>query len=263
MSFIAQPNTSFNVAREAWARLQEHHTWNDWLIVGAALANIQVEAMAAAHTNQAIGKRYCTEIGALLRESGLDGIDKATRSRLLQVMRHRAEVEAWLADPPTAKRLKLNHPQTVFNAWKRDTAPESNKKPKANRPELATIWKNAAVEEKRAALEDGGLKLILEAISPALRAEITKQVLKQNTALMPRRDKDATNFLRMGLGTKRPTDQIMSLGRLQQLLDQRGLSRDQVVVLLPREAPEKDNGVSPEASAEARKAEYAASEVVS
>jgi hypothetical protein len=87
-------------------------------------------------------------MSAILKEQGLDKIDKAARSRLLKVMQHRDEIEAWLAGLPVPKRLKLNHPQTVLSAWTRVTTPATPKsKPK---PDLKAAWDNASLEERRA-----------------------------------------------------------------------------------------------------------------
>jgi hypothetical protein len=52
----------------------------------------------------------------------------------------------------------------------------------------------------------------------------------------PKHDKNATNLLRRGLGTRDPSGQILALGQLKQLLDRRGLTRDAVQVRLSGEA---------------------------
>jgi hypothetical protein len=169
--------------REAWARLQVwiHHTFSDWLIVGTALAAIQSDAMVAAQTNQPKGRRYCKEAGELLREAGLDGVDKGCRSRLLKVLEHQDEIQVWLAKLEPAKRVKLNHPAPVWATWSKAMALETTK-PKPAQPELLAIWKNASIEERRAALDDGGLELLFESISPELRSGISRRLIAPRTA---------------------------------------------------------------------------------
>jgi hypothetical protein len=165
---------------EAWGRLQTRvsHTFSDWLLVGTALAAIQTDAMVAAKMNEPEGRRYCREFGILLREAGLDAVDKAARSRLLKVLEHRDEIETWLATlEPPAERVKLNHPSAVWAAWSKAMGLGTSKpKPIAKPEPFAILWKSATIKERRAALDAGGIDLILEGISPELRAEITRRL---------------------------------------------------------------------------------------
>jgi hypothetical protein len=113
-------------------------------------------------------------MSAILKEQGLDKIDKAARSRLLKVMQHRDEIEAWLAGLPVPKRLKLNHPQTVLSAWTRVTTPATPKsKPK---PDLKAAWDNASLEERRAFFDDSRLRDVLDALSPTLRKNLERRL---------------------------------------------------------------------------------------
>jgi hypothetical protein len=165
----------FSEARAAQERLKSGNAFNDWLIYGTALVNIRSSAMAAAHTNKPEGRRYCAEIGALLKEHDLDGIGKGARSCLLKVMEHKPEIEAWLATLPIAKRLKLNHPQTVFSAWKRATAPPKEEKPEP-KPELCGIWKSALDGDRRAAVDAAGIDHLYASLSPGMRAQLEQRL---------------------------------------------------------------------------------------
>jgi hypothetical protein len=165
----------FSEARAAQERLKSGNAFNDWLIYGTALVNIRSSAMAAAHTNKPEGRRYCAEIGALLKEHDLDGIDKGARSCLLKVMEHKPEIEAWLATLPIAKRLKLNHPQTVFSAWKRATSPPKEEKPEP-KPELCSIWKSALDGDRCAAVDAGGIDHLYASLSPGMRAQLEQRL---------------------------------------------------------------------------------------
>jgi len=127
-----QPNLDepVRIGREAWLRLTNNQTFSDWLLVGDALLVGRTEAMRTAHTNTPEGSRYNREYSAWLKANKFDGIDKSTRSRLLECLAHRPKIEAWLATLTTGERLKLNHPAVILRRWKRtvvkkpdDTAP--------------------------------------------------------------------------------------------------------------------------------------------
>lgn len=178
----ASCETQLDKAREAWKRIQRNECFADWLLIGVVLREAQADAMRAAKTNMPKGTRYNAEIGPFLKENGFDAIDKGARSRLVKdVMPNRIAIETWLATVEPKKRLKLNHPQTVFSAWKRATAPpkeeEEESKPSS---ELCGIWKSATAEDRRAALDDGGLAHLLEALSPGLRTEIENKLANQH-----------------------------------------------------------------------------------
>jgi hypothetical protein len=107
--------------REAWHRLREGHSWDDWLLVGEALKYGRHLAMLEAHTNEPSGARYQAVFGEWLQTTGLHEIDKATRSRLFDCLAHRTEIEAWRQTLTLNKRLKFNHPDSVWRNWQRST----------------------------------------------------------------------------------------------------------------------------------------------
>jgi hypothetical protein len=127
------PDEIIRRAQEAWGRLAADRTWEDWLAVGEALALGRAEAMRDAYTNEPKGKRYCGFFGAWLKNHHLDAIDGAARSRILDCLDRRAEIEAWRAKLPMAKRLQLNHPAAVLRNWKKSLPPDSNKSQPADR----------------------------------------------------------------------------------------------------------------------------------
>jgi hypothetical protein len=197
----SQPSSifKFEEGSAAWKRLQQHQTWSDWRCVGLALATGQAEAMVRARTNQPKGKRYREEFGPFLCEYGFDRIDKGARSRLLEVMRNLTPIEAWLEklqiDKP-AKRLQLNHPQTVLSTWKRS---KGEKKPTPEvKPEACSVWKSWSKEERRAALDDGGDALLSESFSPEMRAKITKRLkpAKANDEVLGERIRENVDKIR-------------------------------------------------------------------
>jgi hypothetical protein len=168
-------------AREAWQRIQRTDLFSDWLLIGSALQIGQAQAMQSAKTNKPKGQRYCAEMSAFLKEYGLHEIDKGARSRLLEVMKHRAEIEAWHQALPIDKRVKLNHPQAVLSAWRRATAEPKETVPPEPKPELVGIWKNATSEDRRAAHDALGVDQFLEDLSPAMRADLETRLANPHT----------------------------------------------------------------------------------
>jgi hypothetical protein len=166
-------------AKEALTRLHRTQLLPDWFVYGRAFMALRVDAMRIAKTNDPKGRKYSMAMSTLLKEAGLDGVHKTTRSRLKEVMENRAEIETWLTTVPPDRRLRLNHPEPVLSAWKRA---KGEKKPKPEpKPELCAIWKNASTEEQRAALDHGGIDLLLKALSPALRAEVEHRLVNPHT----------------------------------------------------------------------------------
>jgi hypothetical protein len=81
--------------------------------------------MRDAHVNKPKGRGYNAAISAWDKKHGFADLDKGVRSRLLDVMRHLAGIEAELAKLSDTKRQELNHPNAVWRFWKRVTKPTS------------------------------------------------------------------------------------------------------------------------------------------
>ena len=127
-------DTYIKRGQEAWRRHKSDATWTDWLAIGEALAIGRQDAMGAAATNQPIGAAYNIAFGKWIARYGFDEIDKGDRHRLLEVMEHRAEIEAWRSTLTSTERLRVNHPSTVLRKWKAATQPKAKtgKQPKPN-----------------------------------------------------------------------------------------------------------------------------------
>jgi hypothetical protein len=101
--------------------------WDDWLLIAAALQAGRAEVMRALHTNEASGRRYEKAMGDWLVANGFKEINKATRSQLLDCLKHKVEIEKWRSCLTDAQRFAFNHPDTVLRKWKASTvAPDSN-----------------------------------------------------------------------------------------------------------------------------------------
>ena len=73
------------------------------------------------------------------------------------------------------RELAVNPDLSIRDALKLITTPKVRTKPE-RKPEACSVWKNWSEEERRAALDAGGIDRLLEDISPELRAKITKRL---------------------------------------------------------------------------------------
>ena len=105
--------------QEAWSRLEAGRSWEDWLAVGEAIQVGRHRAMVEANTNQPHGSRFNSIFGEWLQETGFDTLDKGDRNRLLNCLKHHAEIQAWRLSLPANKRLQLNHPNAVWRNWQK------------------------------------------------------------------------------------------------------------------------------------------------
>jgi hypothetical protein len=149
---------AFDDGKQAWERLKTDQTWGDWCRVGDALTAGRARAMRLAHINQPVGRRYNEIFGAWLSEYGFDTIDKAVRSRLLDCMAHRVEIEAWRSRLTVGERLRYNHPDAVLRRWKAATVVPDPDKPKPLSPIAKLRASVIELEEKlrEAERRDGG-----------------------------------------------------------------------------------------------------------
>jgi hypothetical protein len=115
--------------------------------------------MLEANTNEPTGQRYQDIYGEWLNATGFDQIDKGDRSRLLDCLKHREEIEIWRETLPLNKRLELNHPSSVWRAWQRSTIAPSE----PGRMSPVAKYKDAIVrlEEENTRLRRAGDDLFL------------------------------------------------------------------------------------------------------
>ena len=118
---LANPDEIIRSGQEAWTRLKTERCREDWFAVAEAIQEGRRVAMIGAKTNQPRGSLYDSVFGDWLKEKGFDAIDKGDRKRLLDCLAHRSEIETWLATLPAKKRLRVNHPNTIWRGWKKTT----------------------------------------------------------------------------------------------------------------------------------------------
>jgi hypothetical protein len=107
--------------RRAWVHIQESRPglidWCHWLIVGEAL-------QVGAETCERAAGGFDRSMMVWLHTNKLDGIDRGLRSRLLELLRHRIEVEAWRATLHPHERRRKGHPNSIWNGWRQSQGRE-------------------------------------------------------------------------------------------------------------------------------------------
>lgn len=117
------------LGQEAMAR--QRRRWEDWLIIAEALDFGRTKIMGDLYINAPVGRRYESAMAEWLTANGFREIDKGARSRLLECLQHRDEIEQWRALLTDGERFHFNHPSTVWRKWKGATAvPDPNATPK-------------------------------------------------------------------------------------------------------------------------------------
>jgi hypothetical protein len=107
------------LGQEAMAR--KRRAWDDWLAIATALQVGRTDIMRELHTNEPHGRRFEKAMGEWLLAHGFKEINKGTRSRLLECLKHKAEIQAWHSRLTNAERFAFNHPDTVLRKWKAAT----------------------------------------------------------------------------------------------------------------------------------------------
>jgi hypothetical protein len=183
-------NECIRAAQEAWGRLSSGHTRHDWMLVGKACQLLRAEAMRAAHANKPEGRRYNQEFSDLLKANGFDGIDKATRSRLFAILDDITEIESWLATVPANKKLRFNHPDTIWRAYQKTIIKKSDDGKKPSHVEKLTTALIESEEEKaklKREVERGSLftrrdtardiaGVVFRMISPSKAREVAREL---------------------------------------------------------------------------------------
>jgi len=135
------------LGREAMER--KRRGWEDWLAIAKALQAGRAEVMRSLHTNEPRGRRFEKAMGEWLIRHGFKEIDKGARSRLLDCLSHKIEIEKWRSRLTDAERFKFNHPDTVLRKWKASTVvPDPNALPKISPIQKIKDELVAVIEER-------------------------------------------------------------------------------------------------------------------
>jgi hypothetical protein len=95
------------------------------------------------------GGRFEKAMGDWLIANGFKEINKATRSQLLDCLKHRAEIEKWRSQLTDSERWKFNHPDTVLKKWKASIVVSDPNEPKPPSPMQKLKDELVAVVEER------------------------------------------------------------------------------------------------------------------
>jgi len=161
-------NETVRIGQEAMAR--KRRGWADWLAIA---------------------------MGEWLVANGFKEIDKGVRSRLLECLQHRTEIDQWLSRLTDSERFRFNHPNTVLKRWKGSTVvPDPNATPK---PSPFAKLKDAHAEliehchrlqRKIETADEGDLwkptdtaadiaNVMIAALSPAKAERTAKEILRR------------------------------------------------------------------------------------
>jgi hypothetical protein len=106
------------IGQEAWTRLSNCQSWNDWLLVGEAHLVGRTESMRVSHSNKPEGRRYNVEFSCWLKANKFDDIDKKTRGgKMVDCIRIR---------PPTSRGPQTKKPAGPKPPKKDGTAAKSS-----------------------------------------------------------------------------------------------------------------------------------------
>jgi hypothetical protein len=103
------------------AMTRKRRAWDDWLAIAEALQVGRTDVMREIYTNDPHGRRFEKAMGEWLIAHGFKEIDKGTRTRALDCLKHKVEIQAWRARLTDSERWKFNHPDTVLRKWKAST----------------------------------------------------------------------------------------------------------------------------------------------
>jgi hypothetical protein len=160
--------------REARARLRRVDSFEDWLTWGVAIAigHARIEREVGASS----GFHFNRRMGDWLRRNSLDGLSKTVRSELLDCLRNRAAILAFLAGLEERRRFRLAHPSSILRAWKRSTGQLQQRPPRA----AANLTES---------LRSAGFETFLEKMPPEWREKLEERIERQTEAL----DRDKTH----------------------------------------------------------------------
>jgi hypothetical protein len=111
---------------EAWRqeKARGRTAWPNYKLIGHALEAIQNDAMAEAGRNSPFGPKYTRAYARRLDAAGLADIPQQVRSSLVKCMRHLPAIEEFLSQLTPAERARLNHPDSIWAHYSRETPPK-------------------------------------------------------------------------------------------------------------------------------------------
>jgi hypothetical protein len=107
--------------REAWASLQKHEHFGQWLAVADCLSALREQAMEEAHTNRPQGPPYRRAFKAIIeqQEPWAVAINDTVRAHCYWLVDNLPAVQSWRETLAFEQRDKWNHPTTVKRNYER------------------------------------------------------------------------------------------------------------------------------------------------
>jgi hypothetical protein len=110
----------------AWAKIREsgRKNFDLWVEVAKALQIGRDIALREAGTTKPFGTIFSKASARWLRQNGLYGMCDQERSRALLVLRNLPAITIWRDQLDEAQRRRMNHPNTVYECWRRSISDE-------------------------------------------------------------------------------------------------------------------------------------------
>jgi len=148
--------------REAYAELQKHEHFRQWLAIADALVAIREQAMEAAHTNRPQGPPYRRAFAAIIeqQETWATGISDSARAHCYWLVDTLPAVQRWRETLTFEQRDQWNHPTTIKRQFERITKVRENKEkgaPPARNAASKIIELQDEVDKLRAQRDGEGL----------------------------------------------------------------------------------------------------------
>jgi hypothetical protein len=111
-------------ALEALRRIVKGRTWEDWKTIAEYVATGREWAMRTSNSNQPNGIRYNQALGVWFKRNPhfQTDIDNSERNDLMRCWENLPAVEHFLDGEAPSRRRQLNHPTSIWRAYKRKLA---------------------------------------------------------------------------------------------------------------------------------------------
>jgi hypothetical protein len=107
--------------RDAWLAISKAESFDQWKMIGSALAIGRGHALRVTGANSHWGAAYSKAFNIWVIEHGFNDLPKSTRTWALQLHENFGAIVAWRATLSDRERRKLRNPQSNVRGWRRST----------------------------------------------------------------------------------------------------------------------------------------------
>jgi hypothetical protein len=142
------PGDRETVRRSDEAFVQVRQTWERWKAVRAGLVVLRNSAMRETGSTSVMSKRYRDRFHALLEQRPYAKMRPSTRKALLKCAELSSELDEWHDHLDEDRRLRLNHPASVLQAFLESQKPKPTRgqsRQTRHEAELEAVRQEAAI----------------------------------------------------------------------------------------------------------------------